>query len=82
MRRLPQPATSHINYLTENMAAVELQMAQMMTGFESLEINTSDILVQAERILSTEGIDDTVEASAREIKGAAGKVLKVLEMVA
>ena len=68
----------HLSYLTENVATLELQMAQMLNGLESIETNTSAIVVDSEKILSY-GVETRVKHNASAIAKASKKILKVLE---
>lgn len=70
---------SHVSYLTENIAALELQMAQMLNGLESIETNASAIVVDSEKIASYSGLDARAKHNASSITKASNKILKILE---
>ena len=74
-----RPDESHISYLNENIATLELQMAQMLHGLENIETNTSAIVVNAEKILSYSGVEVRAKHSASAITKASKKILKILE---
>lgn len=75
----PQVANdeSHLNYLNETITTLELQMSQMIKGLEGIEVNATEAMVNADKILGLK--DKQISEHAKIIKKSSNKILRILE---
>ena len=70
---------NHVGYLTENIAALELQMAQMLSGLAGIEKNASAIVVGSEKITSDSQVEARTKHNAQTCTKASNNILMILE---